>query len=489
MEMAITQSTVPTAGSSPVGTAAAKISASSSAGTAFQQLIGSMNAAGGSTFAVGQAGAAGSAAASPQGEAATLLQAAIAQLAGLAPGTPASAADAVSGAEKEDGAEAAEAEKAGASGESAEGTLLGQLDELLDLLTDLQDADAALSDEAMDAAASELGALLALLGLPAPQAQPATVGADQAASPDSLQGAAAGKPLVLESLLVLHQALQDGKPLKLGASDASALVSRQLAKLGELLAGTERSTAGGRAGGAADGQAAIAVKAAPAAFLERLNAASAQVRAALEAKPSAARAAEAAPAAAIDAAPGALPGSASSEAAPQLSAPAAPAPQPGAAQTAALPVVAMRRFAEEMAGIMLQKLDITASGQSSEARILLNPEHLGQVDIKLHLHNGQLTALFLADSPAAREAIENQLAQLRQSLQLQGIQVDRMEVGSGELQTSLSFGQQQGGGGRGQSFTGGGRATEEAAALREADAATQTAIRELGFGRSVNETA
>lgn len=149
----------------------------------------------------------------------------------------------------------------------------------------------------------------------------------------------------------------------------------------------------------------------------------------------------------------------------------------------------MRRFAEEMAGIMLQKLDITASGQSSEARILLNPEHLGQVDIKLHLHNGQLTALFLADSPAAREAIENQLAQLRQSLQLQGIQVDRMEVGSGELQTSLSFGQQQGGGGRGQSFTGGGRATEETAALREADAATQTAIRELGFGRSVNETA
>ena len=53
--------------------------------------------------------------------------------------------------------------------------------------------------------------------------------------------------------------------------------------------------------------------------------------------------------------------------------------------------------------------------------LTLSPENLGQVDVKLTMHNGQLVAHFAAQTLLGKEMLEGQLSQLKQSLQGQGL--------------------------------------------------------------------
>ncbi|WP_158289717.1 flagellar hook-length control protein FliK [Paenibacillus flagellatus] len=91
------------------------------------------------------------------------------------------------------------------------------------------------------------------------------------------------------------------------------------------------------------------------------------------------------------------------------------------------PVVRADRFAEDMAQAM-KSLKVNASTGMSEVRITLMPEHLGQVDVKVSMHNGQIVAHFMADTTHGKEMLESQLSQLRAVLNGQGLQVDRLEV-------------------------------------------------------------
>src|SRR5690606_10896268 len=95
---------------------------------------------------------------------------------------------------------------------------------------------------------------------------------------------------------------------------------------------------------------------------------------------------------------------------------------------ASLPQVPVQAFADEMNQFVLRSFQVTQLNGLSEAKISLVPEHLGQVDIKLTMHNGQLTAQLVTETALGRDMLEQQLGQLRQSLQSQGIQVERLEV-------------------------------------------------------------
>lgn len=163
----------------------------------------------------------------------------------------------------------------------------------------------------------------------------------------------------------------------------------------------------------------------------------------------------------------------------------------GAVQTeASSSQVTMQQFNEKMTGLILQKFDVSTVSGVSEARLTLAPEHLGEVNVKLSIHNGQLTALFVTDTLSAKEALEQQLVQLRNALQSQGLEVDRLDVTQGQLQAQLSFGQQGRGSGGQQSGRGdAGRrgendATVEAPMVEEA--VRRAAGGDLGFGRSIN---
>lgn len=117
---------------------------------------------------------------------------------------------------------------------------------------------------------------------------------------------------------------------------------------------------------------------------------------------------------------------------------------PAAAQTAPAdrpPMMHAGQFAEQMGEWMVKQFSVIRAGALSQARITLVPEHLGQLDVKISVQNGTVTAVFAAETAGAREMLELQLPQLRMALQQQGFQVERLVVsqqatgpGSGQFQ-------------------------------------------------------
>jgi flagellar hook-length control protein FliK len=84
---------------------------------------------------------------------------------------------------------------------------------------------------------------------------------------------------------------------------------------------------------------------------------------------------------------------------------------------------------------------------STEAKFNLFPEHLGHLEVKIVSQDGQVSIQIVTDTSVAKESLEGQLHQLRQSLQTQGLQVQKLEIvqqlpGSFDSsQTGLSFSQ------------------------------------------------
>lgn len=105
----------------------------------------------------------------------------------------------------------------------------------------------------------------------------------------------------------------------------------------------------------------------------------------------------------------------------------------------AQPVVHVRQFAKEMTEFVVQKLDIVKHTGLSEATIMLRPEHLGQLEVKLTMQNGHLVAQFMTEHSGAKDLLEQQMSQLRASLQSQGIQVDKVEVTHNESLSSHMY--------------------------------------------------
>ncbi|MNZ82843.1 flagellar hook-length control protein [compost metagenome] len=101
-----------------------------------------------------------------------------------------------------------------------------------------------------------------------------------------------------------------------------------------------------------------------------------------------------------------------------------------------------------MSRFLVGKFDIIQANGMSEAKISLFPEHLGQVDVRITMQNGLLTAQFVTEHAFARESLEAQMAQLRLALQAQGLQVNKLEVTQNTALSSHMYqdGRQQGNG-------------------------------------------
>ncbi|WP_164472632.1 flagellar hook-length control protein FliK [Cohnella candidum] len=157
--------------------------------------------------------------------------------------------------------------------------------------------------------------------------------------------------------------------------------------------------------------------------------------------------------------------------------------------------VPVQQFAEQMGKFLVKQFVLTQGHGTAEAKISLHPEHLGQVDIKIMIQNGLLTAQFTAENGAARDLLENQMAQLRSALQGQGLQVDRMEVvqQSAGAESAAFFQQFQGRSGSnsqgGQSRDRGAKGVYEDPAAFEAELDRTSFLREIGYGSSLNVTA
>ena len=78
--------------------------------------------------------------------------------------------------------------------------------------------------------------------------------------------------------------------------------------------------------------------------------------------------------------------------------------------------------------IQFDRFQIDALLQRSEIKLQLNPASLGSMRVKLISTSQEVTARFETTSEAARTAVEQNLPQLRESLDKAGIKVDHVEV-------------------------------------------------------------
>jgi flagellar hook-length control protein FliK len=75
----------------------------------------------------------------------------------------------------------------------------------------------------------------------------------------------------------------------------------------------------------------------------------------------------------------------------------------------------------------------------------LTPEHLGRVDLNVTLKDGEMTVHARVDSPAAQRALENNMNLLREGLERQGLNIEKLEVSieQREQQSSRELAEQQ----------------------------------------------
>lgn len=117
--------------------------------------------------------------------------------------------------------------------------------------------------------------------------------------------------------------------------------------------------------------------------------------------------------------------------------------------------VNIQNFPDEMSKFIVNKLDIQQVKGLSEATISLNPENLGQVDVKITVQNGQVLAQFITEKHMAKDMLDQQMSQLRSALQTQGLQVEKLEVTqSSSLQSQMYNGGQGFGSSAGQQQSG-----------------------------------
>lgn len=85
----------------------------------------------------------------------------------------------------------------------------------------------------------------------------------------------------------------------------------------------------------------------------------------------------------------------------------------------------------DVESIMRQITDaarVNMTRDASSMELQLNPENLGKIHLMVTTKNGIVTAHMLAENEAVKNALENQIVQLRENLNNQGLKVEAIEV-------------------------------------------------------------
>lgn len=115
--------------------------------------------------------------------------------------------------------------------------------------------------------------------------------------------------------------------------------------------------------------------------------------------------------------------------------PEASAPPPPPA-----PTVRMSNLIEELGGVLKGSFRLNGTQEGTQIKVNIFPEHLGHLDIRLTASEGKIAAQIFTSNLLAKEALELQVNQLRNSLLQQGVTLDRIEISQQSSQPS--FGQQ-----------------------------------------------
>lgn len=77
---------------------------------------------------------------------------------------------------------------------------------------------------------------------------------------------------------------------------------------------------------------------------------------------------------------------------------------------------------------IVRKAELMVKQNSSQVKIELQPEFLGKLTIKVVMEEGAVTAKFITDNHQVKQMLESNINLLKQSLEAQGMRVERTEV-------------------------------------------------------------
>lgn len=100
--------------------------------------------------------------------------------------------------------------------------------------------------------------------------------------------------------------------------------------------------------------------------------------------------------------------------------------------------VQANQFDQEVTKFLHSSIHVTGLEEGVEATFTLTPQHLGKVDVKVTIQDGQLTAEFLTSTPLGKELLESHVQALRSALETQGLQVGKIDI-SQQPSTHLNF--------------------------------------------------
>jgi flagellar hook-length control protein FliK len=92
------------------------------------------------------------------------------------------------------------------------------------------------------------------------------------------------------------------------------------------------------------------------------------------------------------------------------------------------PNVHINDFVPELQKWMSNIKIINENPDTTEAKVSLFPKNLGHIEIKIMTVEGQLSAEIMTETLLAKDALEGQLPQLKQSLQQSGLVVQKLEI-------------------------------------------------------------
>lgn len=120
--------------------------------------------------------------------------------------------------------------------------------------------------------------------------------------------------------------------------------------------------------------------------------------------------------------------------------------EPGVDGRDAFPIDA-RRFADIARGTleqMVRRVEGEIDGENASLKMQLNPGRLGDLELKLELDRGVLTARFVAASEEVKAMIESALPDLKRHLADQGVAVEELSVFVGQREGEEATGQREG---------------------------------------------
>lgn len=80
---------------------------------------------------------------------------------------------------------------------------------------------------------------------------------------------------------------------------------------------------------------------------------------------------------------------------------------------------------------VIEQIKVISGSDMNRIEVQLYPQHLGRIQIQVMMKNGVMTAQINAETEMAKEAIESQLQQLKESFHEKSIQVEAVEVNVG----------------------------------------------------------